>query len=78
MRTNRASFRGWSRALASLAVAAILKAQGNVHGTATAASIWNAGVLGAAVAQERFFLAFMLAGRAQVILVLCGSNRRQE
>jgi putative Mg2+ transporter-C (MgtC) family protein len=57
---------------------AILKAQGNVHGTATAASIWNAGVLGSAVAQERFFLAFMLAGRAQVILVLCGSNRRQE
>jgi putative Mg2+ transporter-C (MgtC) family protein len=40
---------------------AILKAQGNVHGTATAASIWNTGVLGAAVAQERFFLAFMLA-----------------
>src|SRR5437660_9651757 len=27
---------------------AILKAQGNVHGTATAASIWNTGVLGAA------------------------------
>jgi putative Mg2+ transporter-C (MgtC) family protein len=40
---------------------AILKAQGNVHGTATAASIWNTGVLGAAVAQERFFLALMLA-----------------
>jgi putative Mg2+ transporter-C (MgtC) family protein len=40
---------------------AILKAQGNVHGTATAASIWNTGVLGAAVAQERFFLAFILA-----------------
>jgi putative Mg2+ transporter-C (MgtC) family protein len=40
---------------------AILKAEGNVHGTATAASIWNTGVLGAAVAQERYFLAVMLS-----------------
>jgi putative Mg2+ transporter-C (MgtC) family protein len=40
---------------------AILKAEGNVHGTATAASIWNTGVLGAAVAQERYYLAVMLA-----------------
>jgi putative Mg2+ transporter-C (MgtC) family protein len=40
---------------------AILKAQGNVHGTATAASIWNTGVLGAAVAQDRYYLAITLA-----------------
>ena len=40
---------------------AILKAEGNVHGTATAASIWTTGVLGAAVAQERFYLAVTLA-----------------
>jgi putative Mg2+ transporter-C (MgtC) family protein len=40
---------------------AILKAQGNVHGTATAASIWNTGVLGAAVSQDRFLLAVILA-----------------
>jgi putative Mg2+ transporter-C (MgtC) family protein len=40
---------------------AILKAEGSVHGTATAASIWNTGVLGAAVAQERYFLAIMLS-----------------
>ena len=40
---------------------AILRAQGNVHGTATAASIWNTGVLGAAVAQDRFVLAIVLA-----------------
>ncbi len=40
---------------------AILKAQGNVHGTATAASIWNTGALGVAVAQERFYLAIMLS-----------------
>jgi putative Mg2+ transporter-C (MgtC) family protein len=43
---------------------AILKAEGsgpNVHGTATAASIWNTGVIGAAVAQNRFLLAIMLS-----------------
>jgi putative Mg2+ transporter-C (MgtC) family protein len=40
---------------------AILKAEGNVHGTATAASIWNTGVVGAAVAQERYWLAGTLA-----------------
>ena len=40
---------------------AILKAEGNVHGTATAASIWNTGVVGAAVAQDRFYLAAVLA-----------------
>ena len=41
---------------------AILKAEGNVQGTATAASIWNTGVLGAAVAQDRYWLALVLAG----------------
>jgi putative Mg2+ transporter-C (MgtC) family protein len=41
---------------------AILKAEGNVHGTATAASIWNTGVVGTAVAQNRFLLAALLAG----------------
>jgi putative Mg2+ transporter-C (MgtC) family protein len=41
---------------------AILKAEGNVHGTATAASIWNTGVIGAAVAQNRYLMAVMLAG----------------
>jgi len=40
---------------------AILKAQGNVHGTATAASIWNTGVLGASVALGRYGLAITLA-----------------
>jgi putative Mg2+ transporter-C (MgtC) family protein len=40
---------------------AILKAEGNVHGTATAASIWNTGLIGAAVAQNRFLLALLLA-----------------
>jgi putative Mg2+ transporter-C (MgtC) family protein len=41
---------------------AILKAEGSVHGTATAASIWNTGAIGAAVAQNRFVLALVLAG----------------
>ena len=40
---------------------AILKSEGNVHGTATAASIWNTGVVGAAVALDRYMLAVMLA-----------------
>lgn len=41
---------------------AILKSEGNVHGVATAASIWNTGVVGAAVAQEHWLLAVALAG----------------
>lgn len=43
---------------------AILKSEGTrsyVHGTATAASIWNFGVVGAAIAQNRWFLAVLLA-----------------
>jgi putative Mg2+ transporter-C (MgtC) family protein len=40
---------------------AILKSQGSIHGTATAASIWNTGVIGAAVAQDRFLLAITLS-----------------
>jgi len=40
---------------------AILKSEGNVHGVATAASIWNTGVLGAAVAEERWLLAVVLS-----------------
>lgn len=41
---------------------AILKSHGEVHGTATAASIWTTGVIGAAIAQDRFFMAVTLAG----------------
>jgi putative Mg2+ transporter-C (MgtC) family protein len=40
---------------------AILKSDSRVHGVATAASIWNTGVIGASVAQDRFLLAAMLA-----------------
>jgi len=41
---------------------AILKGEGGVHGTATAASIFNTGVVGAAVATDRYWLAVLLSG----------------
>jgi putative Mg2+ transporter-C (MgtC) family protein len=40
---------------------AILKDGAMVRGTATAASIWNAGVIGASVAMERYEIAIILA-----------------
>jgi putative Mg2+ transporter-C (MgtC) family protein len=40
---------------------AIMRAGSTVHGTAAAASIWNMGVLGAMIAQDRFVLAAVLA-----------------
>ncbi len=40
---------------------AILKQGINVHGSATAASVWNAAVIGAAVAMDRYEVAIILA-----------------
>ncbi len=40
---------------------AILRDGATVHGLATAASIWNAGVIGAAVAMNRYGIAIVLA-----------------
>lgn len=40
---------------------AILKDHGNVHGTATAASLWNTSAIGAAVAFNRYDLAIILS-----------------
>jgi len=40
---------------------AIMKSEGAVHGTALAASIWNTGVIGAAVAEDRFVIAAVLS-----------------
>jgi putative Mg2+ transporter-C (MgtC) family protein len=40
---------------------AILKGEGTVRGTATAASIWNTGAIGAAVAFERYEIAVLLS-----------------
>jgi putative Mg2+ transporter-C (MgtC) family protein len=39
---------------------AILKSEGGVRGTATAASLWNTGAIGAAVAFDRFEIALLL------------------
>ena len=39
---------------------AILKSEGSVRGTATAASIWNTGAIGAAVAFGRYEIALLL------------------
>lgn len=40
---------------------AILKSGGSVRGTATAASIWNTGLIGVAVAFHRYEIAILLA-----------------
>lgn len=40
---------------------AILKEKGNVSGTATAASIWNTGAIGTAVAWQRYEIALLLS-----------------
>lgn len=44
-----------------LGAGAILKGRGSIHGTATAASIFNTGVIGAAVALNRLEIAVVLA-----------------
>ena len=40
---------------------AILKSKGSVTGTATAASIWNTGLIGMAVAFDRFEIAILMS-----------------
>lgn len=40
---------------------AILKHGGDVHGTATAASLWATGAIGLAVASHRFEIAFLIS-----------------
>jgi putative Mg2+ transporter-C (MgtC) family protein len=40
---------------------AILKSKGNVKGTATAASIWNTGLIGMAVAFGRYEIAVLMS-----------------
>ena len=49
---------------------AILKQDGGVYGTATAASIWNTGAVGAAVAFHRYEIAVVLAIISFLILFL--------
>ena len=40
---------------------AILKSKGSVTGTATAASIWNTGLIGMAVAYQRYEVALLMS-----------------
>jgi len=47
---------------------AILKKGSSVEGTATAASIWNTGAIGVAVACEKYYIAFILTLIAFLIL----------
>lgn len=56
---------------------AILKAEGSVKGTATAASIWNTGAIGTAVAWGRFEIAITLSV-LNFITLLLGSSVKKE
>ena len=59
---------------------AILKEGATVKGTATAASIWNAGVIGAAVAMDRYEIAILLSLLNLFTLraLLAASNNRLD
>jgi putative Mg2+ transporter-C (MgtC) family protein len=57
---------------------AILKSGGEVHGTATAASIWNTGAIAAAVAFGRFEIAVTLAVANYATLRLLAPLKRQR
>lgn len=56
---------------------AILKSSGNVRGTATAASIWNTGAIGAAVAFERYHVAVVLTVVNVIVLRLSRPLKEQ-
>lgn len=49
---------------------AILKSRGSVSGTATAASIWTTGLIGIAVAADRFEIAVVLSAMTSATLRL--------
>jgi len=59
---------GLMTGLGFLGGGAILKESGSVTGTATAASIWNTGAIGAAVAWNRYEIAIALAAVNFVLL----------
>lgn len=56
---------------------AILKRDGNVKGSATAASIWNVGAIGAAVALGRYEIAVLL-GLADFLILRYLSKLKRE
>ncbi|NNL86323.1 MAG: MgtC/SapB family protein [Myxococcales bacterium] len=53
----------------------ILKHGGTISGTATAASIWNTGALGAAVAWDRYEIALVLSAANFVVLRYGGAAK---
>lgn len=55
---------------------AIIKEGNSVHGLATAASIWNTGAIGAAVASDRVEIAIVLAAINFLVLFLLTSRKR--
>ncbi len=56
---------------------AILKSGGTVSGTATAASIWTTGLIGVAVATDRFEIALLLSIITVLTLQLGGSIKQK-
>jgi len=75
--SNHMSLEGQSRIIQGVVAGigfigggAILKSDSGVHGIAAAASIWNIGVVGASVAQDRYLLAAMLAALNLITLRL--------
>ncbi|MCB2184194.1 MAG: MgtC/SapB family protein [Desulfobulbaceae bacterium] len=56
---------------------AILKDKGNVSGTATAASIWNTGAIGTAVAWRRYEIALLLS-LLNVLTLSIGSKLKRN
>jgi putative Mg2+ transporter-C (MgtC) family protein len=57
---------------------AILKAEGKVTGTATAASLWNTGAIGVAVAFHRYEVALILAAINFFTLYIGGRIKEME
>ena len=57
---------------------AILKSRGNVTGTATAASIWTTGLIGIAVAGDRYEIALLLSLITFVTLRYVRSLKRDD
>lgn len=58
---NARIFYGLMTGIGFIGGGAIFKASRNVHGTATAASIWNTGAIGASVAFRRLEIAVVLS-----------------
>jgi putative Mg2+ transporter-C (MgtC) family protein len=55
---------------------AILKYEGSVYGTATAASIWSTGLIGAAVAYDRYEIAILVSLLSLGLLLLLQPLKR--